>query len=271
MTIRTWTLSTCVLILVAWQAQRTSTGQERSALPSSPPAVNPIDPAALNAAPAFGDSGPVSKLPNVSAQESSDTASTTWIPKLRVVLVTSMSDKAVALVHRLETIEDRGVFPSDVSRPAVQKTTRTIDVPSRSSVILTCDDVSVEVISSENDKLTYSFSCKGKAVLSMNGCTVSGDSISASEGTLTITNAVVKSDQATMSSEKMILRLPILAVEVGAANAHDFLKPTADPIGAGDRFESPRSFGKPDRPSDRNSAPAEAKPDSVPDLFPADV
>jgi len=249
MKIKTWAFSICFLITFAAHRQ-VATGQEAATLQLSPPSLNAVDPAALNAAPAFGDSGPVAKSPIVLATESSDTAGTQWIPKLRVVLVTSMSEQTEVLVHTFGTNGNLTAFPSDGPRPVVQKTTRTIDMPSQSSVILTCDDVNVEAVSSEHDKLTYSFSCKGKAVLSIDGYTVSGDSISASEGTLTIINAVIKSDQATMTSEKMILQLPILAVQVGAANASDFLKPTPDPIGAkgrsktGDTFETEKPYDR---------------------------
>jgi len=249
MKIQTWTLGICVLITFALHRQ-VANGQEAATLQLSPPSLNPIDPAALNAAPAFGDSGPVSKPPYVPATEPAETVGTRWIPKLRVVLVTSMNEQTEVLVHTFGRNGNLSAFPSDGPRPVVQKTTRTIDMPSQSSVILTCDDVNVQVVSSENDKLTYSFSCKGKAVLSIDGYTVSGDSISASEGTLTVTNAVIKSDQATMTSEKMMLQLPILAVQVGAANAHVFLKPTPDPISANGQLKTPDIFGA-DQPFDR--------------------
>ncbi len=235
-----WTLAVCVSIAFTSHPQ-TAYSQEAVALPVNPPSLNPIDPASLKDAPAFGVSGPVSKPQDAAATESPETPGTVWIPKLRVVLVTSMSEQTEVLVQTFGTNENPDLFPSDKPRPVMQKTTRTIDRPSQSSVILNCDDVNVEAVSSENDKLTYRFSCKGRALLSIDGYTVSGDSISASEGKLTVTNAVIKSKQATMSSETMILQLPILAVQVGAANARDFLKPTPDRISADRPFKTPDS------------------------------
>ena len=271
MKIQTWTFGICVSLAVALHTPATL-AQQQNVPPSSLPSLNAIDPAALNAPPAFGDSGPVPKPPHVRATESTEAAGTRWIPKLRVVLVTAMSEQTEVLVHTFGTNGSPARYFSNGLEPVVQKTTRTINMPSQSSVILNCDDVNVEAVSSTNDKLTYSFSCKGKAVLSIDGYTVSGDSISASEGTLTITNAVIKSDQATMTSEKMVLQMPILAVQVGAASAADFLKPTPDPVGANGELKNRDRF-EPDNPYDRSSAPADAKPNGNPteNVFPDDL
>jgi len=244
---QTWTFSVCVLIIFVLHRQAPA-GQEATPVQVSPSSLNPVDPAALNAAPVFGDSGPVLK-PQNSAAESSETAGTTWIPKLRVVLVTSMSEQTEVLVHTFGTSPNSSMFPPGERRPVVQKSTRTIQMPSQSSVVLTCDDVNVEAVSTENGDLIYSFSCKGKASLSIDGYTVSGDSVSASEGKVIVTNAVVKSNQATMTSEKMILKLPILAVQVGAADPSDFLKPTPDPISADPRAKTQDTI-EPDKPKE---------------------
>ena len=246
MSVQKLTFGICVVSVLAWHGL-TASAQESPSLPTLPPAINPVDPAALDDPPAFGDSGPVKKPKGpVAAQEPPAAEGTTWIPKLRVVLVTSVSNQTEVTGY---TIPSNNPFESvsDETPPVVRTTTHLIDRPSQKSVILTCDDVKVEALSAGSGTLTYSFSCKGKAVLTIDGYTVTGDSISASDGKLTITNAVIKSDQATITSEKMDLQLPILGVHVGAANSSDFLKPTPDPInGKGRSKEEPRPFSRDD-------------------------
>jgi|GEM_PF-1125078 len=232
MNVQEWTFGIWVVSVLTWHGV-TAAAQESPSLPIASPAINPIDPAALNAAPAFGDSGPVSKPAEpVVIHDSPAAEGTTWIPKLRVVLVTSMSHQTEVTGYAIP-FNAPLVSPTDKTPSAVRKITHMIDKPSQKSVILTCDDVNVEAVSSEKGEPTYSFACKGKAVLTIDSFTVTGDSISASEGKLTITNAVIKSDQATMISEKLELQLSILGVQVGAANPSDYLKPTPDPINGG--------------------------------------
>ncbi len=243
MNVQEWTFGIWVVSVLAFHGVM-APAQESPSLPIPSPAINPIDPAALIAAPAFGDSGPVSKPAEpVVILDSPAAEGTTWIPKLRVVLVTSVSNQTEVTGYTIPFNDPFAPAP-DKTPPAVRKITHMIDKPSQKSVILTCDDVNVEAVSSEDGILTYSIACKGKAVLTIDSFTVTGDTISASEGKLTITNAVIKSDQATMTSEKMVLQLPILGVQVGAQDASDFLKPTPDPINGTHRHNADKPYSR---------------------------
>lgn len=248
--------------------------QDPPRFPSDPPIANPIDPAALNAPPAFGDSGPVAKpdatISTVNSHAISNSPGdqgTTWIPKLRVVLVTSVSEQTAVTVDTYSSNENT-FFTPDNPQPVVRKTTIMVNRPSEQSVVLTCDDVHVEASSGENGDVTYRFSCKGKAMLTFHGYTVTGDSISSSEGELAIKNAVIQNDQVTMTSENLVMQLPIFGVQVGATNPSDFLKPIPDVIGGAAqpskpvREESVRF--EDDKPYDRGPIKSTTTPQATP-------
>lgn len=263
MTTQKWILGFGVLAALHCHSL-SAPAQEPTFLPPGSPAINPIDPAALNDAPTFGDSGPVTKPAELDAKvDASLEKRTTWIPKLQVVLVTFASSQTEVTAHPIPS--NISFLPGpDTQGRVVHKTTHLINVPSQKSVTLVCDDVNVEAASGENGELTYSFSCKGKAMLTFHGYTVTGDSISSSEGTLTITNAVIKSEQATMTSESLVLQLPIVGVQVGATNPSDFLNPSPDVIGgAAQKSEPARKesvYFEADKPYDRGPSKVPTAP-----------
>ena len=202
---------------------RSATAQQPKPLSANPIIANPVDPASLNAPPAFGDSAPVQKKPvetpteGLAAPKSTAAVETEWKPKLRVVLVTQAGtlDKPIPYHRREETesipffSDDSDRHPNDVKLPANK-----IVAPVQPFVIMTCDEVTVDAKASASGELAYSFSCKGKVILKIDDYTVTGDSMSSDEGKLTITNAVVKSNKATLTAEKMQIQLPIFGVRV---------------------------------------------------------
>ena len=221
MVIRTLVFGACAAAIVLLNAQ-SATAQQPKPLPANPVIANPIDPASLNAPPAFGDSAPVEKkpveLPALKSEpsESSEVAVTIWKPKLRVVLLTKSGtlDKPLPN-HRPEEfptfLTPDGVVPLPNT---AKRTSNKMTAPGQPFATLMCDEVTVEAKASETGELAYSVSCKGKAILKIDDYTVTGDSISSDEGKLTITNAVVKSEKATLTAEKMQIQLPILGVRV---------------------------------------------------------
>lgn len=211
----------CVAAIVMPNA-RSATAQQPKLRPANPVVANPIDPASLNAPPAFGDSAPVEKK-HVDAPtlqpgplESPVADETEWKPKLRVVLVTKSGTLAKSPpYHRGE--ESRPFFTPDEGVPlpnARNRPANKTSSPESPLVILTCDEVTVDAKASETGELVYCVSCKGKVILQIDDYTVTGNSISSVEGKLTITNAVVKSNKATLTAEKMQIQLPILGVRV---------------------------------------------------------
>lgn len=176
----------------------------------NPLSANPIDPASLNAPPAFGDSAPVEKkhveTPTLrsSPLESFEVAVTVWKPKLRVVLVTKSGtlDKPLPY-HRSAALGDFETDEPVQLANAPKFAPNKIVAPVQPFATLMCDEVTVDAKASETGELAYSVSCKGKVLLKIDDYTVTGDSISSVEGKLTITNAVFKSDKATLTAEKM--------------------------------------------------------------------
>ncbi len=200
---------------------RSATAQQPKPLSANPVIANPIDPASLNAPPAFGDSAPVEKKPvetpteGLAAPKSTAAVETEWKPKLRVVLVTKSGTPDKSLPYRARE-ESQGFFSDDsVSLPKdVKRTANKPTAPEQPFAILTCDEVTMDAKASASGELAYSFSCKGKVILEIDDYTVTGDSMSSDEGKLTITNAVVKSNKATLTAEKMQIQLPIFGVRV---------------------------------------------------------
>ena len=164
-----------------------ATAQQPKPLPANPGTANPVDPAALNAPPAFGDSAPVEKKPvatpteELPLQESAPVAETEWKPRLRVVLVT----KAATLDK--SGLDDRGgdAPPYGPGLPlpnTAKRTANKMAAPVQPFATLMCDDVTVDAKASETGELAYSVSCKGKVMLKIDDYTVTGDSISSVEG-----------------------------------------------------------------------------------------
>ena len=234
-------LCICLTAIVLLNA-RSAKAQQSKPLPANPVIANPIDPASLNAPPAFGDSAPVEKkpveLPALKSEpsESSEVAVTIWKPKLRVVLLTKSGtlDKPLPN-HRPEEfptfLTPDGVVPLPNT---AKRTSNKMTAPGQPFATLMCDEVTVEAKASETGELAYSVSCKGKAILEIDDYTVTGDSISSDDGKLTITNAVVKSEKATLTAEKMQIQLPILGVRVEPNSAEPN---SAAPNGSRDSFE----------------------------------
>ena len=237
------------------QSAPSATAQQPKPLPANPVIANPIDPASLNAPPAFGDSAPVEKKPvatpnqELAPVESSAVVGTEWKPKLRVVLVTKSGTPDKSLPYRAR--EESQIFFSDdsVSLPSVslpkdvKRTANKPTAPEQPFAILTCDEVTVDAKASASGELAYSFSCKGKVILEIDDYTVTGDSMSSDEGKLTITNALVKSNKATLTAEKMQIQLPIFGVRVESNSAEpnggrDSLQPVPDAIDVPPAFPS---------------------------------
>ncbi len=175
---------------------------------AAPPAISVLSPEAPNAA------------PRTEAARAHD-AEVTWQPKLQVTLRTKPVGDS--------TVEVTAVDPDGTRHR------RTVQAPNGSDfnfVILKCDDIDVDVETREDGTPAYSFSCKGRAVITVGGNTISADSISSSDGTLIINNAVVEMfNQTTLRSEKMTLEIPMFSVSISSTAAAP-LKPVPDPIGA---------------------------------------
>ncbi len=231
---------------------RFATAQQPKPLSANPVIANPVDPASLNAPPAFGDSAPVQKKPvetpteGLAPPKSTAAGETEWTPKLRVVLVTQAGTLRKPIpYHRREETESIPFFsddsdrhPNDVKLPANK-----IVAPVQPFVIMTCDEVTVDAKASASGELAYSFSCKGKVILEIDDYTVTGDSMSSDEGKLTITNVLVKSNKATLTAEKMQIQLPIFGVRVESNSAEpkggrDSLPPVPDAIDVPPAFPS---------------------------------
>ncbi len=222
---------------------RSATAQQPKPLPANPVIANPIDPASLNAPPAFGDSAPVKPQPvatpnqELAPVESSAVVGTEWKPKLRVVLVTKSGtlDKPLPY-HRPD--DSPTFFTPDEGVPlpnTAKRTANKMTAPVQPFATLMCDEVTVDAKASATGELAYSFSCKGKVILEIDDYTVTGDSMSSDEGKLTITNALVKSNKATLTAEKMQIQLPIFGVRVESNSAEpkggrDSLQPVLDAI-----------------------------------------
>jgi len=212
-------LGACVTAIVTLNA-RNATAQQAKPLPANPVIADPVDPASLNAPPAFGDSAPVEKKPvkaltqELAPQETPPVMETEWKPKLRVVLVTEAA--TLGNPRSYDRVGDAPWFRSDSLVPNTVNPTANnrMVVHAQPFAILMCDEVTMDAKASETGELIYSVSCKGKVVLKIDHYTVTGDSMSSDEGKLTITNAVVKSNKATLTAEKMQIQLPILGVRV---------------------------------------------------------
>ena len=229
-------IGVCASAIVLLNA-RSATAQQPKTLPANPVIADPVDPASLNAPPAFGVSAPVEKKPvetpiqEPKLLESPAAAETVWKPKLRVVLVTKSGtlDKPLPY-HRPD--DSPTFFTPDEGVPlpnTAKRTANKMTAPVQPFATLICDEVTVDAKASATGELAYSVSCKGKVILKIDDYTVTGDSISSDEGKLIITNAVVKSDKATLTAEKMQILLPILGVRVEPNSAA--------PNGSRDSFE----------------------------------
>ncbi|MEJ7592108.1 MAG: hypothetical protein WKF77_11200 [Planctomycetaceae bacterium] len=226
-------LAVCVAAIVMLNS-RSATAQQPKPLPANPVIADPVDPASLTDPPAFGDSAPVEKKPvetptqELALPDSSAVAETEWKPKLRVVLVTKAGSLDVPVPYHRNN-KSQSFFSDDLgpSYNAGERAANKMIANEPPFAILKCDEVTVDAKASETGILAYSFSCKGKVMLQIDDYTVTGDSISSDEGKLTITNAVVKSNKATLTAEKMQIQLPIFGVRVETDTAES--KGSGDP------------------------------------------
>ncbi len=234
------------------------------------PKASPIDPASLQDAPAFGDSGPVQIEPKSRLEEAPPAAATSpaaekadWKPKSRLeeappaaatspaaenadwkpkfyVELTTLVD--VMVTERAAADYGFPQLPEAAEKRTIQKIVREVK---SFNTFLQCDDINVEANADESGKLTYSFACKGKAILKIDGSTITGSSISSSNGVLTISNGVIElGGQSIVTAEKLQLTLPVYGVKVATAGqqpvpgraGEEFLQPVPDPEENGPLF-----------------------------------
>lgn len=213
-----------LLMMIALVGQSQGIAQE---LPIS--SANPIPEEALKEAPSFGGSRPADSPQVLSADEKStvpsDTATAEWKPTLVVKLRIQQPGTA-----QVETIR----FPRPDASPF--QPASIASTSDKNCAILKCDDVQVEVKANDEETPVYSLTCKGKAILSVSGNTITADSIATVDGKLSATNAVIEMPNKTfVRSDKLSLELTIIEIEVKSA-VEEVQKPktTAD--------SSPRFF-----------------------------
>ncbi len=230
-------LSFCVGLMVVCSSLQTHGvichGQE-----AGNPAANPVDPAALTDAPLFGESGPVvrrSSPPPLGVDQSAPAKDVTdWKPRLQVVLQTRRSSTVNGL--RSAGLNSNHPGFSETFDLAEHLRVRAEDSP-QNTVMMFCDDVSVEVKTKPDGTLEYGFTCQGKAQLSINGNLIRGDSLTSDAGKLTFNNAIVQmADQVTLNSEKMVMTLPVFGISIletseEHTHAESRLEPIPDVIG----------------------------------------
>lgn len=195
-----------LLLTIAIMAQSQGIAQE---LPIS--SANPIPEEALKEAPSFGGSRPADSPQVLPADEKSkplsDTTTAEWKPKLMVKLRIQQPGTA-----QVETIR----FPRPDASPFQPASIASTN--ERNFAILKSDDVQVEVTTDEKGTPVYSFTCKGKAILSVSGNTITADSITTVDGKLSATNAVIEMPNKTfICSDKLTLELTIFEIEVKSA------------------------------------------------------
>lgn len=210
-----WTAAFICLVTIIYVARL-------SAQDAVNPAASPFPEEALAAFPAIGVPGPEAPnaAPPTEAARAND-AEVPWQPKLQVKLKT-------------RPVGDNTMEVTDLRSDGTRHR-RTVQVPGHSEfnfVILKCDDIDINIETREDGTLAYGFSCKGRAVITVGGNTISADSIISGDGTLTINNPVVEMfNQTTLRSEKMTLEFPVFSVSISSTAAAP-LKPLPDPIGA---------------------------------------
>lgn len=213
-----------LLLTIVIVAQSQGIAQE---LPIS--SANPIPEEALKEAPSFGGSRPADSPQVLPADEKltppSDTATTEWKPTLVVKLRIQQPGTPHEETFKIPSPDASPFQPASIARTS-----------DKNCAILKCDDVQVEVTTDEKGTPAYSFTCKGKAVLSVSGNTITADSITTVDGKLSATNAVIEMPNRTfVRSDKLTLELTIFEIEVKSAE-EEVQKPktTAD--------SSPRFF-----------------------------
>jgi|GEM_PF-6595963 len=196
-------------------------------LPSLVPAADPPEPASLLAPPTFGDSGPtlpapkpkdeakdpekpIADEPKRDSQTAEDSAE--WKPNFLVLLQTKRLGQGDKYVTREVTI-----FRKVGDRFLAEKRDERVPATMNSGqVMMRCENIKLDGMTNEDGTQTYKFSCTGKVSLTIAGNRVSGDSITAADGTIVISHATVEmADGTKLSSEKMTLSIPIMDVSVG--------------------------------------------------------
>ncbi len=208
------------------------------------PAANPLDPAALNAPPAFGESGPVQRSGVVGANGSFDVTdgeqARAWKPKFRVLLTIQPADMDSSRHSwSIDNEADDTAVTPPVAMAAEQQS------PPQ-QIILLCDDVTVQAVADDEGLAACRLTCRRRMALLMAGTTITGNSMNSDADTITVDNAVVSlSNRVTLQSETMSLLLHVTGVNVqtlsasavtGSAEkipAEEQLRPIPDTIGRG--------------------------------------
>lgn len=220
-----------LLLTIAIVAQSKGIAQE---LPIS---ANPIPEEALKEAPSFGGSRPADSPQALPADEKStplsDTATAEWKPRLVVKL----------RIQQPGTTQEETIrFPRPDASPFQPASNASTN--ERNFAILKSDDVQVEVTTDEKGTPAYSLTCKGKAVLSVSGNTITADSITTVDGKLSATNAVIEMPNETIvRSDKLTLELTIFEIEVKSAG-EEVQKPKTTAESAPRFFNGDDSFAR---------------------------
>jgi len=243
-----------IRFLIACVVMREAVAQE-----SVNPAANPLDPAALNAPPAFGDSGPVKRRVVAGAQSSFDANDVAevseWKPKFRVLLTIQPADMDSP---RHSWSIDNEVDDTTVTPPVASVTEQQSDPLPPQQIILLCDDVTVQAVVDNDTRdgkgvAACRLTCRRRMALLMAGTTIHGDSLNSDADTITVDNAVVSlSNRVTLQSETMALLLHVTGVNVQTLSAssgsgfgekiplEEQLRPIPDTIGRGSDEQSVR-------------------------------
>ncbi len=180
------------------------TGTNADAQDQIDAASNPIPEAALQAPPGFGGSRPVDapQLPAVDGSKMApEPVAVEWKPKLIVKLA----------------IQPRGA-PKATSGTSEIQPAGLFTTPANNEATLKCDDVQVDVKTDDSGMPVYSFHCKGKAILSVSGNTITADSITTVDRKLSASNAVIEMPNGIIvRSDKLTLELTIFEIEVKSA------------------------------------------------------
>jgi hypothetical protein len=253
----------------------TSAQQPTSSTEHPSAAANEVDPSVLNAAPTFGQSGPVTSPRAGSAKETAtldslppagDEKATSpeafkdsedsepresnvlgWHPRLRVTLRTQKRESSDGAAELFFSNSDWQQLQSDDDE--IKSSTVNQESHQR-DVILLCDTLTVNVDTPADKPLVYTFSCVGKFAMKIHSNIISGKNLRFDGDLLTMQNAVLQmNERATMKAETLKLSMGIIGVKVDSseeapAAIKSRLQPIPDPIGGGKDAEDRRPFLK---------------------------
>ncbi len=245
-------LLSCVVLAVVAQG---TFAQDKKAEPiplrpfSPPPALQsePFQPEPVPVLSAAEDEAPVDESESPYREEKKDE----WTPAMRVFLneapgVQATVQNTVTYIDQIKTVFEtvmRNGKAIRTPRQVTQKVARAVRTVTADVTVIDCDDVNVQVSTSEKGAKAFEFEIKGELQLQNGSTLIEAKSAKLVDEKLTLTDVTLSTDSMKMTCTELVLNLKVNALRVGEVT--EPVAPKVNPLPGQDPFSTPQPIPTP--------------------------